>query len=112
MLLYDYCTYVHKVGRDRPESGEQQGMAHAKHCGGSGLQLLDAWLLLILWEVLGEDPLVPGKDVWLSEGPLVHALDFLIQIFGGLVHGGPEGVVGKVQAGVHVADVSDQLSLG
>ena len=86
-------------------------MAHAKHGGGSGLQLLDAWLLLILWEVLREDSLVPGKDVRLSEGPLVHILDFLVQIFGGLIHGGSKGVVGKVQTGVHVADVSDELSL-
>ena len=87
-------------------------MAHAKHGGSSSLQLLDAWLLLILWEVLGEDSLVPGKDVRLSEGPLVHVLDLRVQILGGLVHGGSEGVVGKVQTGVHVADVSDELSLG
>ena len=53
-------TYVHKVRRGRPESGEQEGMAHAEHGGGSGLQLLDAWPLLILREVLGEDPLVPS----------------------------------------------------
>lgn len=56
--------------------------------------------------------LVPGKDVRLSEGPLVHVLDLRVQILGGLVHGGSEGVVGKVQTGVHVADVSDELSLG
>ena len=61
--------------------------------------------------MLGEDSLVPGKDVRLSEGSLVHVLDFRIQIFGGLVYGGSEGVVGKVQTGVHVADVSDELSL-
>ena len=51
-------------------------MAHAEHGGGSGLQLLDARLFLILRKVLGEDSLVPGEDVRLPEGPLVHVLDF------------------------------------